>query len=193
VKLSGLFTAAGHPLVIYHLMYGKKQINPCPMCMMWIDGLNGMAQPIAQNIDFAVVAAAEPKALRDHARVRGWNRLRLLSAVSSTFNFDLGSEDAEGGQDSTVSVFTKDNDSVVRHFCTAHPRMASDIKERGIDLIAQLATTRSWMQTSFSELSFARSRVGETHLGSINSTGKQISNSQSSRPSTAPSFASHNQ
>jgi predicted dithiol-disulfide oxidoreductase (DUF899 family) len=138
VKLSELFTAGDRPLVIYHLMYGKKQTSPCPMCTMWIDGLNGVAQHIAQNIDFAIVAAAEPKALRDHARARGWNNVRLLSAGSSTFKFDLGSEDVDGGQDSTISVFAKDSDGLVRHFYTAHPRMSSEIKERGIDLLTPL-------------------------------------------------------
>jgi predicted dithiol-disulfide oxidoreductase (DUF899 family) len=136
VKLSQLFTAADRPLVIYHLMYGKKNVTPCPMCTMWIDGANGVAQHIAQNIDFAVVAAVDPKALRDHARNRGWNNVRLLSAGSNAFKYDLGSEDAEGAQDSTVSVFTKDGGNNVRHFYTAHPRMAPDIQERGIDLLA---------------------------------------------------------
>jgi predicted dithiol-disulfide oxidoreductase (DUF899 family) len=55
--------------------------------------VNGVAQPIAQNIDVAVVAAADPKALRDHARARGWNNVRLVSAGSNTFKYDLGSED----------------------------------------------------------------------------------------------------
>lgn len=135
VKLSELFTAPGRPLVIQHLMYGKKQTRPCPMCTMWIDGLNGAAQHIAQNIDFAIVAAAELKALRDHARARGWHNVRLLSAGSNTFKFDLGSEDADGGQDSAFSVFMRDGDGTVRHFYTAHPRMAPQIKERGIDLL----------------------------------------------------------
>jgi predicted dithiol-disulfide oxidoreductase (DUF899 family) len=122
--------------VIYHLMYGKKNVKPCPMCTMWIDGANGVAQHIAQNIDFAVVAAADPKALRDHARQRGWDNLRLLSAGSNTFKYDLGSEGADGGQDSAVSVFTKDGANTVRHFYSAHPRMAPEINERGIDLLA---------------------------------------------------------
>jgi predicted dithiol-disulfide oxidoreductase (DUF899 family) len=122
--------------VIYHLMCGRKQTKPCPMCTRWIDGFNGVAQHIAQNIDFAIVAAAHPKELRDHARARGWNNLRLLSAGSSTFKFDLGSEDADGGQDSSISVLTKDADNTVRHFYTAHPRMAQEIKERGIDALA---------------------------------------------------------
>jgi predicted dithiol-disulfide oxidoreductase (DUF899 family) len=134
VKLSELFTAR-RPLVIYHLMYGKKQTKPCPMCTMWIDGANGVAHHLAQNTDFAVVAAAELTTLRDHARTRGWNNIRLLSAGSSTFKYDLGSEDAEGGQDSTISVFTKDPDNTIHHFYTAHPKMGPEIKERGIDLL----------------------------------------------------------
>jgi predicted dithiol-disulfide oxidoreductase (DUF899 family) len=136
VKLSELFTAANRPLAIYHLMYGKKQVKPCPMCTMWIDGANGVAQHLAQNIDFVIVAAANPKAFRDHARNRGWNNLRLLSTGSNTFKYDLGSEDADGEQDSSVSVFTKDADNTIRHFYTAHPRMGPEIKERGIDLLA---------------------------------------------------------
>jgi predicted dithiol-disulfide oxidoreductase (DUF899 family) len=135
IKLSELFTAAGRPLVIYQMMYGKKQVKPCPMCTMWIDGYNGVARHIAQNIDFAIVAAADPQALRDHARARGWKNLRLLSAGSNTFKYDMGSEDADGEQDSSLAVFTKDADGTVRHFYSTHPRIAPDIKERGIDLL----------------------------------------------------------
>ena len=133
VRLSELFTAPDRALVIYHLMFGKNQTRPCPMCTAWIDGFNGVAHHLAQNVDFALVAAADPSTLRAYARERGWNRLRLLSAGESTFKYDLGSEDREGGQDSTVSVFTRDSDGTVRHFYSCHPGMAPDIKERGID------------------------------------------------------------
>jgi predicted dithiol-disulfide oxidoreductase (DUF899 family) len=51
------------------------------------------------------------------------------------FKYDLGSEDREGNQDSTVSVFTKDSYGTPRHFYTAHPSMSKDIKERGLDLL----------------------------------------------------------
>jgi predicted dithiol-disulfide oxidoreductase (DUF899 family) len=64
--------------------------------------------------------------------------LRLLSAGNSTFKYDLGSEDREGHQDSTVSVFTRDADGTLRHFYTALPRMAPDIQQRGIDLLAPI-------------------------------------------------------
>ncbi|MGA7236420.1 MAG: DUF899 family protein [Bryobacteraceae bacterium] len=138
VRLSELFTAAGRPLVIQHLMYGKRQTKPCPMCTAWADGINGVAHHIAQNVDFAIVAAADPAALRAHARARGWNRLRLLSAGDSTFKYDLGSEDREGGQDSMISVFTRDAEGAVHHFYSAHPRMSPEIKERGIDLMSPI-------------------------------------------------------
>ncbi|HJZ69592.1 MAG TPA: DUF899 family protein [Blastocatellia bacterium] len=135
VRLSELVTAPDRSLVIYHFMYGKKQTNPCPMCTMWIDGFNGVAHHLAQNVDVAIVAAADPTALRAHARKRSWDRLRLLSCGANTFKYDLRSEDREGNQDSTVSVFTRDTDGTLRHFYSAHPSMADDIRERGIDLL----------------------------------------------------------
>ena len=133
VRMSELFTAPDRSLVVYHFMFGKKQTTPCPMCTAWIDAFNGVAHHLAQNIDLVIVAAADPATLRAHARNRGWDRLRLLSAGESTFKYDLGSEDREGGQDSTISVFTKDSDGTLRHFYSVHPRLAADIKERGID------------------------------------------------------------
>ena len=135
VRLSELFTGSDRSLVIYHFMFGKKQSKPCPMCTMFIDGLNGVAHHLAQNIDLAIVAAADPPALRKHGRTRGWDKLRLLSGGTSTFKYDLGSEDREGEQDSTISVFTRDRDGKVRHSYSAHPSMSNDIRERGIDLL----------------------------------------------------------
>jgi predicted dithiol-disulfide oxidoreductase (DUF899 family) len=135
VHLSELFTGPNRSLVIYHFMYGKKQTEPCPMCTLFIDGWNGVAHHLAQNVDVAIVAAADPPALRAHARNRGWDRLRLLSCGSNTFKYDLRSEDREGNQDSTVSVFTRESDGTLRHFYSAHPSMADDIRERGIDLL----------------------------------------------------------
>ena len=133
VRMSELFTAPDRSLVIYHLMFGKKQTKPCPMCTAWIDAFNGVAHHLAQNVDVAIVAAADVPTLRAHARNRGWDRLRLLSAGESTFKYDLGSEDREGGQDSTISVFTRNSDGTLRHFYSGHPWLAGDVKERGID------------------------------------------------------------
>jgi predicted dithiol-disulfide oxidoreductase (DUF899 family) len=136
LRISELFTSPDRPLVIYHLMYGKEQTTACPMCTMWIDGFNGIAHHLAQNVDFAVAAAADNVPLRAHARTRGWDRLRLLSCGDSTFKYDLGSEDADGNQDSAISVFTLDSNGSPRHFYTSHPRMSDDMDQRGIDLLA---------------------------------------------------------
>jgi predicted dithiol-disulfide oxidoreductase (DUF899 family) len=133
VRLQELFTANDRPLIIYHLMYGKAQTEPCPMCTLWIDGFNGIAHHITQNVDIAVAAAADPVALRAHARNRGWDRLRLLSCGDSTFKYDLKSEDSDGSQDSTISVFTRDADGTVYHRYTAHPWLDDTVRERGID------------------------------------------------------------
>src|SRR5438876_9315459 len=74
VRLSELFTKPNRSLVIYHLMYGKRQTKACPMCTAWLDGANGVAHHLAQKLDFAVVAAADVPTPRAHARTRGWDR-----------------------------------------------------------------------------------------------------------------------
>lgn len=138
VLLSELFTAPDRSLVIYHFMFGKKQASACPMCTAWIDGYNGIAHHLAQNVDLAIVAAADPATLRAYARQRGWDKLRLLSAGESSFKYDLGSEDREGHQDSTISVFTRDSEGTLRHFYSCHPWLDAGIKERGIDELSPI-------------------------------------------------------
>src|SRR5579872_4355786 len=138
VRLSELFTKPDRSLVIYHFMYGRKNSKACPMCTAWIDGVNGIAHHLAQKLDFALVAAADVPTLRAFARERGWDKLRLVSAGSSTFKFDFGSENPDGGQDSTISVFTHDAGGSVRHFYTAHPWLSPEIRERGIDLLTPI-------------------------------------------------------
>jgi predicted dithiol-disulfide oxidoreductase (DUF899 family) len=135
VHLSELFSGPGRALIVYHFMYGKRNTAACPMCTMWIDTFNGIAPHVAQNADLAIVAAADPATLRAHARTRGWHNLRLLSAGDSTFKYDFRSEDADGQQDSTLSVFTRDAAGTPRHFYTTHPWLDDDMNERGIDLL----------------------------------------------------------
>ncbi len=135
VRLSELFTDPERAVVLYHFMFGKAQVEPCPLCTMWIDGYNAAAPHLAENVDFAVVAAAEPGAIRSHAEVRGWKNLRLLSARNTTFKYDLGSEEADGAQTEWISVFTLGGDGTVRHLYSKGAQMADDRRERGIDLL----------------------------------------------------------
>jgi predicted dithiol-disulfide oxidoreductase (DUF899 family) len=133
VRLSELFSSPSRPLIVYHLMYGKGQVEPCPMCTMWIDGFNGVAHHLRARVDIAVVAAADIGALREQARHRGWHNLRVLSAGTSSFKRDLGSEDEAGNQEPKISVFTKEAYGAVRHFYTGAPRLSDERAERGMD------------------------------------------------------------
>jgi predicted dithiol-disulfide oxidoreductase (DUF899 family) len=136
VRLSELFTAPDRALLVYHLMYGKADADPCPLCTMWVDGYDAIAPHLEQNADLVVVAAATPDAIAAHAASRGWANLRLLSAGDSTFKFDLGSEEADGSQTEWISVFTRDNAGGVRHVYSTGARLADDRRERGIDLLS---------------------------------------------------------
>src|ERR1039457_2036093 len=135
VRLAELFSAPGRPLILYHFMYGKLQTEPCPLCTMWIDGDNAAAPHLTQNADFVVVAAADPAAIAAHAASRGWSNLRLLSAADSPLKYDLGSEEADGTQIGSVSVFIRGDDGTVRHVYSKGAQMADDRRERGIDLL----------------------------------------------------------
>jgi predicted dithiol-disulfide oxidoreductase (DUF899 family) len=127
------------------------------MCTLWIDGWIGVAHHPAQNVDAAIVAAADPMALRAHARARGWHRLRLLSCGANTFKYDLASEDRKGNQDSTISVFTRDTDGTPRHFYSIHPSLSSDIKERV--LICCVPFGISWISLHRAAVSGSRTLV----------------------------------
>jgi predicted dithiol-disulfide oxidoreductase (DUF899 family) len=135
VRLSELFSGPDRSVVTLQLMYGKAQTHPCPMCSMWLDGLNGVADHLRQRVDFVVVAAAELDALRAHGRDRGWDNLRLLSAANNTLKFDSGSEDEDGNQTSTFSVFGTE-DGVLFHSYSAHPQWSDSDYQRGLDLMS---------------------------------------------------------
>jgi predicted dithiol-disulfide oxidoreductase (DUF899 family) len=136
VRLSELFSAPDRALVVQHVMFGKRQTSPCPMCTMWVDGLDAVVPHIEQQADFVVASAADPGALRAHARGRGWQNVRLLSCGASSFQYDLCAEDEQGNQNSAFSVFTLDADRRPGHFYSSHPQMADDVHERGIDLMS---------------------------------------------------------
>jgi len=136
VRLSDQFTGPDRPLIVFQLMYGKAQTQPCPMCTMWLDGLDGVAGHLAENVDLVVVAAADIQPLLEHATNRDWRHLRLLSAGENTFKFDMGSEDADGNQQSAISVFDREGDGTIRHTYTVYPQWSDTDHQRGLDLLS---------------------------------------------------------
>jgi predicted dithiol-disulfide oxidoreductase (DUF899 family) len=137
VRLSGLFSAPERTLIVYHFMFGKAQTQPCPMCTLWLDGINAVAPHLTQRADLAVVGAHEVPHLRRFARARGWRNLRMVSAGDSSFKADFASENATGEQSPAVSVFRLGDDGLPRHFYTGHAEMTAE-HFRGIDLLSPL-------------------------------------------------------
>jgi predicted dithiol-disulfide oxidoreductase (DUF899 family) len=126
VKLSELFENGYDELIVVHLMFAANDDVPCVMCSMWADGYNAIAPHIRQRANFVVVAKKEIGALRDWARRRGWNRIRLLSSHDNTFNRDFGAEHADGSQNSGLSVFTRDASGAIYHRYTISDELPYD-------------------------------------------------------------------
>jgi predicted dithiol-disulfide oxidoreductase (DUF899 family) len=134
-RLSELF-GEQDKLVIYHLMYHPDDDEACPMCSLWVDGFHGISRHLSQHAAFAVVGKAPLAKLRDWARRRGWDGLRILSSQDTSFNEDLRAESASGDQRPMVSVFTRAG-SQVRHFYTL-PANYLDDTQRGFDILSPL-------------------------------------------------------
>jgi predicted dithiol-disulfide oxidoreductase (DUF899 family) len=137
VRLSELFTPGNDRLIVDHMMWGANDKSACPMCTMWADGYNAIAPHVSQKANFVLVAKVEIGKLRDWARQRGWNNIRLLSSGRSTFNADFHVED-EKKQHPGVSVFSREPNGKIHHFYTTEaslrPAPDGNPNHRGIDL-----------------------------------------------------------
>lgn len=132
LRIHELFSPGRHELVAYHMMFDPSWADPCPMCNMWVDGLNGVAPHVQQSADLVVIAKAPLDRLRAWGRQRGWSRVRLVSSFGSDFNRDIGAEDETGFQRDMISVLTRDDQGAVRLFYTARSDTSDEIW-RGID------------------------------------------------------------
>ena len=75
VKMSALFKTADKPLIVQQYMYGGGQSNPCPMCSLWVDGVQGIADHLREMANFVVIAEAEPEKLAELVASKGWKNL----------------------------------------------------------------------------------------------------------------------
>jgi predicted dithiol-disulfide oxidoreductase (DUF899 family) len=137
VRLSELFAPGNDRLVVDHMMWGPNDKSACSMCTMWADGYNAIARHVSQKANFVLVAKVEIGKLRDWARQRRWNNIRLLSSGQSSFNADFHVEN-DKGQNPGVSVFSREADGTIHHFYTTeaslHPAPNGNPNHRGIDL-----------------------------------------------------------
>lgn len=129
--LSDLFLRGRDSLIVIHLMFAPDDDKACPMCSMWADGYNAVAAHIGDKTNFVVVAKAHIGKLREWARARGWNNLRLLSSLDNTFNRDFGVEESDETQRPAVSVFRRKGDAIHHFYTTRQSLMPGH--HRGID------------------------------------------------------------
>ncbi|GAA4072050.1 DUF899 family protein [Actinomadura miaoliensis] len=120
-------------LFVYHLMFHPDEDAACPMCSMWVDGFHGVSHHIRRHAAFAVIGKAPLPKLREWARRRGWDGLRILSSHGTGFNADMNAERPGGAQRPMASVLLREGDRV-RHFYSL-PANFLDDTERGIDLL----------------------------------------------------------
>jgi predicted dithiol-disulfide oxidoreductase (DUF899 family) len=133
VRLSELFAPGKESLLIYSFMF-PRDINdhrlapasgktaelplhetPCPSCVAFLDQLDGAAEHLAQNTNFAVVAKAPLDRILTFAGERGWRHLTLLSSQGNTYNRDYNAENADGQQRPMLNVFHREG-GTIRHF-----------------------------------------------------------------------------
>jgi len=132
VRLSQLFALGRDSLAIYSMMFPRDHRDerpgpasgetgrlplaegPCPSCTALLDQLDGAAEHLSQNMNFAVVAKTPLERVATWAEERGWRRLRVLSSAENSYNRDYLSETPES-QLPMLNVFHRDGD-VIRHF-----------------------------------------------------------------------------
>jgi len=139
VKLSQLFER-GNTLVAYSFMYGPRMKAACPMCTSMLDALDGNAHHIAQRTNLVVIAKSPLPRVLEHAKARGWRRLRLLSSAENTYNRDYHGENDEGAQMPMMNVFVQ-RDGKTRHFYGSEMLYAPEEQgqnARHIDMMWQL-------------------------------------------------------
>jgi predicted dithiol-disulfide oxidoreductase (DUF899 family) len=134
VTLSDLFEDGMNELFMYHVMYFQDDKEFCPMCSMWIDGLDGIAHHVMRRANIVAASLAPWDALAAWKERRGWRRIPVLADADASFACDTGAETPDGVPTSTVLVFEKTPEGV-RHRYTAHAEMIRDEVYRGVDLL----------------------------------------------------------
>lgn len=133
VQLSDVFAGGKPELIVYHVMYWADDDEFCPMCSMWVDGLNGIAKHVEQRANIAVASRAPVEKLQAWATRRGWTNVRVLSDEGADFARDIGAEDTNGDPVETVAVFVKDGNAI-RNTYIAHAYTFGE--PRGIDMLS---------------------------------------------------------
>jgi len=117
-RFSELFAQGKNSLIIYSFMFAPDAETPCPACTSILDSFNGISPHVSDRVNFAIVAKAPLNKIREWAKGRGWNKLRLLSSGNNTYNKDYFAENDDWGQMPAINVFNKIEDSIYHFYNT---------------------------------------------------------------------------
>ena len=73
---------------------------------------------MTQRVNVGVVAKSTIQRIREFARERGWDRLRLLSSAGTTYNRDYHGEDTDDGQIPALNVFVRRDGRIFHYYNT---------------------------------------------------------------------------
>ena len=111
VSILALFGPTHDTLVLYSFMY-RAEGTPCPMCTVFLDGLNGNVPHLSSHVAIGAVAQATPAELDAFAAARNWDALQLLSCGGTGYGLAYGGEDNDANQFPMLNVFRKSEDGV---------------------------------------------------------------------------------
>lgn len=114
VRFSSLFDPSHTSLLVYSFMYAPNMDEACPMCVAFLDALNGQIAHLEQQISIAIVARHGIETIDLLARSRQWRHLRLLSSQGNSYNTDYFGE-RNGQQMPMANVFQQVGDKIT-HF-----------------------------------------------------------------------------
>ena len=136
-RFSELFEGGKKSLVIYSYMYAPNAKAPCPMCTSFVDSLDGAGPHLDQRVNVAVIAKAPLMKLRDIARDRGWNGLRLLSSQNNSYNADYHSQRSDDDQAPVLHVFERVGGDIYHFYATELAFLKADPgqNQRHIDMM----------------------------------------------------------
>lgn len=114
VDFAGLF-GEHQTLGIYSAMYGPGMKRPCPMCTSAVGPWDPIANDLAQQMSFLVVARSPIERLKDWKRERGWQHIRMFSDLNDAYAHDYCAVAPDGSDIPALHFFTR-RDGTVRHF-----------------------------------------------------------------------------
>lgn len=115
IQMSDLFKRGHDTLAVYSLMYRDDATAPCPMCVAFLDALNGQIRHVTQNLSVVVVAAATAPKLAGLVADRGWHDLPIYSAAGTSYQSDYNAETQDGSQLPIMNIFER-KQGLIRHF-----------------------------------------------------------------------------